>query len=140
MSKDTRGTPGRNVQRVQHPKLKLADLLRRRRTTLKQFILDLGVSTHAALEIWCYRMGVTSPTVEDFNEACPIASKVNSPLEGIVVLNAPNVIDESSGSVIDPEAPITAPGVYVITDPSFVPFDEPTKKLRKKKEATATDE
>ena len=56
------------------------------------------------------------------------------------MLNAPNVIDESSGAMIDPEAPLALPGVYVITDPSFVPFDEPTKKLRKKKEATAAVE
>lgn len=138
------------------PKLKLGDLLRRRKMTLRQLLDEFGITTYAGLVIRCERMGVASPSEEDFRVAFP-NKPVNSPQEGVVVLEPPPVVDEISGREIDPEAPV-APVVKVITDPpeelcQLLPNDvvinggpsaslvgDPTgltqKKLRRKKEAT----
>ena len=141
MSRDGRGTPGRTPLKDHEPKLKLSDLLRRRRTNLTAFVAELGVTTHVGLAIWCRRMGVVAPSPQDFETAFPPASKVNSPQEGIVVLEAPPVIDSETGSPIDPDGPIE-PGLEFVTDaeqPSFElyegPCDAPQKKTRKKKDS-----
>lgn len=119
MSRDGRGTPGRVALKTSAPKLKLADLLRRRRTTLTAFVNELGVTTHAGLAHWCVRMGVLPPSYEDFIAIFPPAERVNSAQEGVVVLNAPAVIDEATGYDIDPEAPVfQGVEVKVVTDVS----------------------
>jgi hypothetical protein len=50
------------------PVLKLSDLLRKRRKTLKQFIDELGISNYEALCARCQRIGVAPPTAEDFDK------------------------------------------------------------------------
>lgn len=136
------------------PRLKLVDLLRRRKMTLRQLLDEFGITTYAGLVIRCERMGVAPPPEEDFKVAFP-DKPVNSPQEGVVVLEPPPVVDEISGREIDPEAPV-APVVKVITDPSELgqllpndvvnggldaappgePTEPPQKKPRRKKEAT----
>lgn len=134
------------------PKLKLSDLLRRRKMTLRALLDEFGITTFNGLLIRCDRMGCAPPTEAEFKVAYP-TGPVNSPQEGVVVLEAPPVIDDISGRKIDPEAPV-APEVKVITEPlgqllpreydvigtDTAPFEEPTepsqKKPRKKKEAT----
>lgn len=125
------------------PRLKLADLLRRRRTTLSAFVAELGVTTHASLAIWCKRMGVVPPTHEEFVIALPLAEKVNSAQEGVIVLEPPPVVDAETGMPIDPDAPVL-PGVEVLTDaPAETavegPSDVPQKKTRRKKESQPTE-
>jgi hypothetical protein len=126
------------------PKLKLGDLLRRRKMSLKQLLGEFGITTYEGLVIRCDRMGVLAPTLDEFKLAFD-TGPVNSPTEGVVVLEPPPVIDEISGRKIDPEAPVI-PGVFVITETHDVVEDveetlsveptEPTqKKTRKKKEA-----
>lgn len=88
MNRDGRGNPGRYVPKNQ-PKLRLADVLRRRKTTLQALVSELGLVTYSGLEIWCRRMGVLPPSQEEFDTlvaAGPIAL-VNSPQEGVVVLD-----------------------------------------------------
>lgn len=137
MSRDGRGTPGRIIVKDHQPRLKLADLLRRRRTTLQAFISDLGVTTYASLEIWCKRMGVAPPAPEEFTVAFPAAAKINSPMEGVIVLEAPPVVDAETGNDIDPEAPIEEPGVAVVT--GIESQADPQKKARKKKAVQPID-
>ena len=145
MSRDGRGTPGRIILKDHTPRLKLADLLRRRRTTLGAFVKELGFTTHAGLAIWCKRMGVTPPTHEEFVVAYPAAEKVNSPMEGVVVLEPPPVVDAESGQSIDPEAPVlTGVEVQVVTDTVAVEEAQELlavtqKKTRKKKESQPTE-
>lgn len=129
------------------PKLKLGDLLRRRKMTLKHLLSELGITTYEGLVIRCERMGVSPPSVDEFKVAFD-TGPVNSPTEGIVVLEPPPVIDEISGKKIDPDAPVM-PGVFVITEPASdtlqhwdvddvllgEPTEPPQKKPRKKKEA-----
>ena len=140
MHRDGRGVPGRYEPKHQ-PRLKLSDLLRRRKTTLKQMLLDRGITAYGTLVIWCDRIGVVPPTEEEFRAVVPVP--VNSAQEGVVVLEPPPVVEEQTGRQIDPEAPVDLPGVLVLTDHPFLPSEEldevsldgtvrPSKKLRRK--------
>jgi hypothetical protein len=145
MQRDGRGIPGRYTPKNQ-PRLRLSDLLRRRKMTLKQLLTERGISAYETLVIWCNRIGVVPHTEAEFREVFP--SPVNSPQEGVIVLEPIRVVDEISGRAIDPEAPVEPPGITVLTDPKhpFVPplpvtgetpedpLDRPQKRLRRKKD------
>lgn len=131
------------------PRLRLADLLRRRKMTLRQLLDEFGITTYEGLVTRCDRMGCAPPTEVEFKVAFP-DKLVNNPLEGMVVVEPPPVVDEISGRKIDPEAPVL-PGVEVITSvgqllPNEVvtdavdgPSDVPQKKQRKKKDVAQGD-
>lgn len=133
------------------PRLKLADLLRRRKMTLRQLLDEFGITTYEGLVVRCDRMGCAAPTEAEFKVAFP-DKPVNSPLEGVVVLEPPPVIDEITGKQIDPDAP-AIPEVKVITDRSIgqllpndvvnsaveEPSEAPQKKQRKKKDVAPGD-
>ncbi len=129
MGKDGRGTPGRVVLKEHQPKLTLHALLRRRRSSLASFVKELGVTTHAGLARWCDRMGVVSPTQAEFEAIFP--QKVNSPMEGVVVLEAPLVVDSETGNVIDVSVPDEIP--------PGEPIEVPPKKPRKRKDDQPSD-
>lgn len=130
------------------PRLKLADLLRRRKMSLVQLLGEFGITTYAGLVVRCERLGVMPPSEDDFTSAFVDRSKpVNNPQEGVVVVEAPPVLDEISGKEIDPEVPVL-PGIKVITtstndrsvhqlhdidDHQTVPTEVTHKKLRHKK-------
>lgn len=145
MNRDGRGNPGRIVLKNQ-PRLRFADLLRRRKTTLKAVLIELGISTYEALCIRCDRIGVTPPSQEEFELVIPPV-KVNSPQEGVIVLQPLRVVEELSGHSIDPEVPADdRPGVAVFTDRPYIP-NAPNKidqllesnKKRKKKDNQPTE-
>jgi len=127
MSRDGRGTPGRIVLKNQ-PRLRLADVLRRRRTTLKKLLDEIGLSTYGGLINWCDRMGIAPPTKEEFDHAIPPSLKVNSPQEGVVVLEPPAVIADLTGQPIDPELPWPPADEAVVET-----VDEPTEPTQKKR-------
>lgn len=139
MSRDTRGNPGRITVKDHRPRLSLADVLRRRKTDLKTFIDNLGLTTYAALDIWCGRLGVSAPSEAEFHAVMP-PRRLNSAQEGVVILEAPPVVDDISGRQIDPEAPVEQPGVYVRSALVKLTSDQATepegtqKKARKKKD------
>jgi hypothetical protein len=128
------------------PRLKLSDLLRRRKMTLKQMLDEHGITTFETLVLRCNRMGVTPPSEDDFYAV--VKRPVNSPQEGVVVLEAPPFVEEQTGREIDPEAPVEQPTVTVLTDTPFEPpvrnalveLERPQKKPRKKKEDQPTEE
>ncbi len=128
------------------PKLKLSDLLRRRKMTLRRLLDEFGITTFEGLCTRCTRMGVLPPSETEFKVAFP-DPPVNNPPEGVIVLEPPPVIDEITGREIDPDAPVEEPGVIVTTEPwedhLFGPPQEapvsPQKKLRRKKEATQAE-
>lgn len=133
MSREGKGNPGRIVLKNRQPKLRLADVLRRRRTNLSAFVAELGITTYTSLCVWCKRMGVSPPESKEFEVIFPPEIHINSPQEGVIVLEAPDVINEITGRVIDPEAP-AFPIVEVVTTPTVVePTDDSSKKPRKKK-------
>jgi hypothetical protein len=117
MARDVRGNPGRFEPKNQ-PRLNLKDLLRRRKMTLMQFLSEFGITTYEGLAIRCDRMGVTPPSQQDFNAVIPPEVYVNSPTEGVVVLEALPVIAESTGEVLpDEETPPEAAGSPVMKRP-----------------------
>lgn len=139
MSRDGRGTPGRIVLTNHQPKLRLADVLRRRKTTLRAFIDSLGLTTYTALDIMCGRLGVIAPTEVEFNTARPITERVNSPQEGIIVLEAPPLLDEATGLVVN-EPVVPRGGLVRLADDENEPTESPQKKPRKKKDSQTTDQ
>lgn len=78
------------------PSIKLLDLLRKRRISLKKFISDFGINSFESLRLRCERMGVVPPAESKFNEIKG-DEFVNSPTEGILVLEAPKAISEKTG-------------------------------------------
>jgi hypothetical protein len=122
------------------PKLKLADLLRRRKMSLKQLLDEFGITTYAALLIRCDRMGVVPPEQDEFDAV--IGTKiVSSPTEGVVVLEAPPVIDDATGKEID----IVPEHEDVVTDFGQIDFvatveEQPVQKKRRKRDKDQTDE
>lgn len=81
------------------PGLHLNDLLRRKKTSLSQFMNDFGISTYEGLKARCERLGVVVPSLEQFEEVMP--KHVNSPTEGVVVLEPPPVVHEHTGMIIE---------------------------------------
>ena len=73
----------------------LEDLLRRRRSNLKKFILERGISTYQSLNEVCGRLGVKVPSLESFEAAVP--TYVSNPAEGVVVVPPLDVVAESTG-------------------------------------------
>lgn len=109
------------------------NLLRRRKTTLKAMLNEFGITTYEGLLTRCERTGVEAPTLEQFLAACP--EVVNSPAEGVLVLEPPRVISELDGNDIEPEK-YEILDLDVQEDQSSVQSDEQvesTKKTRKRK-------
>jgi hypothetical protein len=70
------------------PKLHLADLLRRRKMTLKQFINESGIMAYGALLERCSAMGIQAPTEEEYLKIVPI--QVSCQQDGVVVIEPPS--------------------------------------------------
>lgn len=107
------------------PKLRLADLIKRRKTTLKTFLSEFGITTYEGLLERCARMGVGSPTRDEFMATeTPV---VSSPSEGVIVLEPPRTLQELEGlSLAEDETPQSIPGLLSDT------LEAPTKRQRKK--------
>lgn len=73
-------------------KVTLSDLLKRRRTDLRNFLSSSGIVSYELLKTRCHSMGVTPPSVEEFSNATGTkldgAPDVSSPAEGIIVVSA----------------------------------------------------
>ena len=83
------------------PKIKLTNLLKKRRTTLKEFLKNSGIASYQTLLSKCEKMGVESPSEVDFNLA--LGNVVSSPQEGLLVLDSPSLVKDSSGDQIQVE-------------------------------------
>ena len=73
-------------------KIKLVEVIKRRKLTLKMFINEFGITTYNQLLEKCNDLGVQPPTVEEFNVALP--NKVTDINEGILVLESPKFIND----------------------------------------------
>lgn len=76
--------------------IKLNDLLRKRKITLAKFITDFGLHSYESLKLRCERIGVTPPDIEVYNKAKG-TELINSPTDGIIVLDFPKIIKEKTG-------------------------------------------
>ena len=93
---------------------------------------ELGITTYGALENWCARMGIAPPTEEQYSQAVTVTTYVNSPQEGVVVLEPPPVLKESTGERIDVDLSTGATATELPTEP----LDEVAQKKRTKKTAS----
>lgn len=84
----------------------LTDLLRRRRTDLKNFLSETGIVTYELLKTRCSSMGVVPPPEADFKAALgnPVTHNLSSPTEGIVVLEAPPEVPEKNPLEVEEES------------------------------------
>lgn len=104
------------------PKLALADLLKRRKMSLKQYMDEFGITTFEGLATRCQRMGVTPPDESVFLKTNPVVPIVNNPSEGIVIVE-PFPITASLG-----EAESSLPNDSFTWD-ALQPLDSPQQTL-----------
>ena len=82
------------------PPIKLVDLLKKRKTNLKQFLTSYGIVSYNTLLSKCDSMGVSPPSEKDFKETLGAAAEASSPQEGVVVLDPPKLLKELTGEKI----------------------------------------
>lgn len=112
------------------PRLRLADLLRRRKMTLKQFVDESGIQAYGAMIERCAALGVQPPTEAEYLIIVPVQVSVQQ--DGVVVLEPLPPPSE--------ELPFLDRG-FGAMDPEELSLDEEApadtqKKPRKKKEVT----
>lgn len=71
----------------QQPKLRLHDLLRKRKLTFAAWLAESNVSSYAELVRWCQLVGVAPPTEKEWLALRP--EPVTAPADGVVVLEPP---------------------------------------------------
>ena len=118
------------------PKLKLGDLLRRKKMTLKHFLHEFGITTYEGMLTRCQRMGVL-PAEESEFKACfkPGLPEVNNPLEGVVVLEPLSEVTEQQSVQEDSDEKPMRNALVKLEDFSVVEFDA-RKQKKKKVDAT----
>jgi hypothetical protein len=119
-------------------KISLFDVLRKRRTNLKKFLEDSGIVTYELLTARCASMGVLPPDEKAFIEAKGFNASepptISSPTEGLLVLEPPHVVEESTGKNIyveDREAPQVEVQVIIDSISSEESASQQTKKSKK---------
>lgn len=114
------------------PHLKLSDLLRRRKMTLRQLLDEFGITTYDGLIERCNRMGVAPPPVEDFLKIAP--EPVNNPSEGVFVIEiAATEQQKESIQELDQAIYEDMTSILKVQDETGAP-EEAQKKLKKKKD------
>jgi len=76
------------------PPIKLENILRKKKTTLKSFLSSSGIFSYQTLLQKCEKMGVSPPSEKEFREAVGDVA-VSSPQEGIIVLDSPALLKET---------------------------------------------
>lgn len=126
-----------NIRVKNVPRLKLGDLLRRRKMSLKTFMDEFGVTTYEALTFRCKRLGVQEPEESEFNALnMPL---VSDPSEGVIVLSAPLEASEPHRSRNE-LVHVPTPEVLELPEQEPVPLEGTQKKSKKKKEDLPADE
>jgi hypothetical protein len=80
------------------PPIKLTDLLRKRKTNLKNFLSSCGIVAYSTLLQKCDKMGVSAPSEEEFKTAIG-KQPISSPQEGVVVLDPPMLVVDSGKKI-----------------------------------------
>lgn len=80
------------------PPIRLVDLLKKKKTNLKNFLSSSGIAAYQTLLQKCEKMGVSPPTEEEFKSV--VGPVVSSPQEGLVVLDPPDLVKDSTGEKI----------------------------------------
>lgn len=80
----------------QKSQIRLEDLLRRRKSTLNQFMQERGITTYESLDGICKRLGVLTPNQGSFIEC--IDHYISNPGAGIIIISPSITIEESTGN------------------------------------------
>ena len=113
------------------PPIRLVDLLKKRKTNLKNFLSSSGIVAYQTLLQKCEKMGVSPPPEEEFKIA--VGPAVSSPQEGLIVLDPPSLLKDSTGEKIDVDTPST-----LLKETS--PFNDEEKEVKKKEKSLKIDE
>ena len=95
------------------PPIRLQDLLKKRRTNLKAFVKNTGIATYATLQQKCNKLGVSSPTEDEFNEA--LGETISSPQEGIIVLDPPDLLKDTGEKIKVDSSPVVEEDVVEVS-------------------------
>jgi hypothetical protein len=129
----------------QKSQIRLEDLLRRRKSTLNQFLKDRGITTYEGLDSTCKRLGVLTPNHRSFIDC--IDHYVSNPAAGVVVVPPSVVIEESTGSPefdvedsfedLQPQISVTDESgdeeVSIVLQEAMVSSEKPVSKKQRKK-------
>jgi len=129
----------------QKSQIRLEDLLRRRKSTLNQFLKDRGITTYEGLDSTCKRLGVLTPNHRSFIDC--IDHYVSNPAAGVVVVPPSIVIEESTGSPefdvedsyedLQPQISVTDESgdeeVSIVLQEAMVSSEKPLSKKQRKK-------
>lgn len=119
-----------NVKIKNMPRLTLANLLRRRKMTLNDFINESGVQTYAALVNRCARIGVQPPPEEEYKSLRPAV--VTSQSDGVIVLEPPDVVENKKEEIPTKQ--------HVLEDEQTQSRVTKNVRKKKKKETSVEDE
>jgi hypothetical protein len=72
------------IKMKNQPRLRLADLLRRRKMSLTRFMSEFGITTYAELVDKSTRIGVVAPAQHEFDALG--LEVVNDPMNGVIVV------------------------------------------------------
>lgn len=129
----------------QKSQIRLEDLLRRRKSTLNQFMNDRGITTYEGLDGVCKRLGVLTPNQGSFIEC--IDHYVSNPAAGVVVVPPSVVIAESTGNLefdvedrfedLQPQISVTDESggneVSIVLQEAMVTVGKPLSKKQRKR-------
>lgn len=116
-----------NIKLKNMPQLTLADVLRRRKSTLAAFVKESSVQSYAGLVELCHNLGMAPPPEDEYMKLNP--RPVTSQQDGIVVIE-PVVTDDDQ----DNESELEHEHDYDFTwNDLSTASDEETPKKRKKK-------
>lgn len=110
------------------PPIRLVDLLKKRKTNLKEFLETYGIVAYSTLIQKCNKMGVSPPDENEFKKIISVSN--SSPQEGVVVLDSPLLTKENTGEAIFVDDMGNIHAMTSSKDP--VPSQE--KSLKKKEE------
>ena len=113
------------------PQIKLLDLLRKRRTNLKEFLKNSGIASYTTLVQKCVKICVSSPTEDEFKT--DLGEAVSSPQEGVVVLDPPALIKDTGEKISVDDA-----STFLTDKPELHAEPEQPTKNRKKKPSEIT--
>lgn len=122
------------LQKKSYSRVSLLDLLRRKRSNLRKFLLENGIVTYELLSARCDSMGVVPPGIEDFIAARgSVIPEFSSPREGVVVM----LPDQETSNELFKEI---SSDVVVVSDPleeedsqKFMGENNPAASKKKKK-------
>lgn len=112
------------LQKKSISRLNLLDLLRKKRSTLSNYLSEMGIASYELLSSRCNSIGVVPPTEDEFLKAMgnPITPEISSPTEGIVVLNPEPLQYHSEEASVD------------LDGETHIAFPKSTRKKRKNSE------